>query len=162
MILCTPYIHLFLILSCLQIFVQALGHRGHVRLPVRRPPNLTQPLKHLHIGRAFNPRGAKYGEGIDDVDVAPALHDVLSKHRHTLEYLDLDVDKSSVWKLPNLKRFNFMGDIYSVVTFEGSEIINYSETFPNLESLGFTPWDGDWMPCYKSFIFPRGRKFVKL
>ncbi|OXA49436.1 hypothetical protein Fcan01_15404 [Folsomia candida] len=116
--------------------------------------NLTQPLKHLHIERAFNPRGAKYGEGNDDVDVAPVLYEVLSKHCHTLEYLDLDLDKFSVWNLPNfpnLKRFNFIGDLYAVVTFE-SEIINYSETFPNLESLGFTPWDGDWMPCYKSFF----------
>ncbi|XP_035700956.1 uncharacterized protein LOC110861845 isoform X1 [Folsomia candida] len=118
--------------------------------------NLTQPLKSLYIQAAFNPPSDDWDEKVD-IDVAPVLYNVLSRHRHTLEYLALGLDelcRRSVWKLPNfpnLKRFNCLSGCEEAVTFE-SRSINHSETFPRLESLRFAEWDGDWTPCFQSFF----------
>ncbi|XP_035711209.1 uncharacterized protein LOC118436734 [Folsomia candida] len=118
--------------------------------------NLTHPLKYLHIEAAFNPRGHYWDDQVD-IDVAPVLYQVLCKHRHTLEYLALGLEGlscRSVWKLPNfpnLKRFTCLGSCEVEVTFESGSI-NYSETFPKLESLGFAEWHGAWTHCFQSFF----------
>ncbi|XP_035713045.1 uncharacterized protein LOC118437786 isoform X1 [Folsomia candida] len=127
--------------------------------------HLTQPLKHLHIEEAFDPSVHHWKPG-HDTDISPSLYAVLSKNCHTLEYLDLGLaelrEDSETWKFPsfpNLKRLNVMKGFYSndnhAVRFD-SEILNYSETFPKLEELQFSPWEGDWTPYFQSF-FPAGK-----
>ncbi|OXA38396.1 hypothetical protein Fcan01_26886 [Folsomia candida] len=119
--------------------------------------NLTQPLKHLNIERAHNPSDDE-DDWDEEVDVVPSLYEVLSKHRHTLEYLDLGLSAKCDWKFPpfpNLKRLNFLSDLEGYgfsVEFDGSRILNYSTTFPKLESLNFTPWDGRWTRCFQPFF----------
>lgn len=133
--------------------------------------NLTQPLKHLYIKSASDPRDPDWEDGVD-IEVSQCLYEVLSKNRHTLEYLDLLLDKlraGCVWKFPsfpNLKRLNFMEGLGAQkyydceVSFDGSDILNYSETFPNLQSLSFSPWDGNWTRCFESF-FPEEARVCK-
>ncbi|XP_035712137.1 uncharacterized protein LOC118437306 [Folsomia candida] len=101
------------------------------------------------------------------------LHELLCKHRNTLEYLTLELGSfcilpaGSVWKLPTfpiLKRLKLLisnSDNDFDIRFD-TAVLNVSTNFPQLREINLVfveQWKGGWIRCFDS-LFPPTRNEV--